>query len=1352
MATSYPEDKLRKLRESIEILPVLKAVNYRLDTIQEVGEVIKCFCPIHKEAVFRTLMIEKKGRRYRCSYSLCPGNKGGDLIDLYSKTLKIEYDEAVQRLVQHLKLPIDLPPSEDALRKTIEISENYLALAAYEDALAGLQKVLAVQPDNVRALEGLLAIHRARNEETPRLNVLARLVELTLKEGAFVPAADYCREILDKRPNDAEVRLKYIECLIGQKEMHRALEEYMRLADQYETRQEFDRALEMYRKIEHLNLDIIDVYPHILHLMVVSDRPHDAVEESLRKATGHEERGEYAQAAECYRAILEIDASHAEIREQLVDATIRAGLDEAGIEECLAQVEAYLARESYAVALRVLEKLRRAAPKHIGITTKYVEVLRRQSRDAAAIEAQIDLVGQMSDQGRNEEAASQLRSIAVAPDCSLDLLKRLAAAQNRCGLGAEAAETFAALADRLARENRFEEAADVYEKALEISPERTSYRKRQIELYQRSNKPERVREKSLALLDLAVTKQKWDEAGNIVGLALERYPDDLELLEYQVRILAGLGRTGEAQVRDMALAQRAVASQQWKIAKRILQQVLAAEPDYVDAVLLLADVGIAQSDTRVAREHLQRIAPRLICQKDYAQAKTVLTKLHEVAPDDVPVLVHLAGVFGDLGEEGQLLETYRNLVTAYVANQAYPKALEYCTAILDRDPENIWALEQMIVICEKTEKTHSIAEICLRLARICEKLDDAEHVQDYYARALEIDPTNTQARTDYVQFLVGLGRWDEASSQAQIVAIHLSEQNRYAEAIQVIEGLIEHVPDDVVLRRLLIDLCQKAKMEREYVTQCTQLINLHYRRNEFAEVIGLYRDLLVREPNNVTFRTRLIDALVRLKKRDEAVEQYFELASQYIRNDDYEDAESTLLDLLHQSPANVRALDMLVEVLGKAGRLEEAAQRARELSEIYVGAGRNDKAIGVLQRVLAFDPENREIAAWIAEINRADSARAASWQESKAETVAADLHEGGRPRHDGSTVRRRQAEMGAAARLSASDPSAELMRIAMARNDQGQYPQAVEAVDEILARDPSYYAARRLRAELFAKMGDQKRAIEELIRLTPVPEAVGGGEIPRGVEVAPTGRPSEALQIVSDFTFDNFVIGDRNRFAHATALAIAKAPAMHYNPFFLYGDVGLGKTHLVSAIANYIAQHQPDLRILYTSSEEFTSHLVDAIQNNTVNAFRSRYKTADVLLMDDIQFLSGKERAQEEFFHIFNTLFQSKRQIVMTSDRPPKDIERLEKRLKSRFGAGVIVDILTPDLETRAAILKKELQLHSDVQIDNRLVNLIAEQIHSNVRELKGALKQILIKHELTHADINEELVRQVLEIYSEDG
>lgn len=270
-----------------------------------------------------------------------------------------------------------------------------------------------------------------------------------------------------------------------------------------------------------------------------------------------------------------------------------------------------------------------------------------------------------------------------------------------------------------------------------------------------------------------------------------------------------------------------------------------------------------------------------------------------------------------------------------------------------------------------------------------------------------------------------------------------------------------------------------------------------------------------------------------------------------------------------------------------------------------------------------------------------------------------------------------------------------------------------------------------------------EKDMELKFRIETVPPAPTAGSLEKDIKDALKPR-IDRLGLDAKYTFESFVVGSGNRFAHAASVAISESPARSYNPLFIYGGVGLGKTHLMHAIAHYIAIHNPRMTALYITSEKFTNQLINAIQTRTTNKFRQMYRTVDVLMIDDIHFIAGKESTQEEFFHTFNTLYDDHKQIVITSDRSPKDIPGLEERLISRFGWGLVTDIQAPDLETRIAILRKKAERET-ITVPDDVTFFIADKIKTNIRELEGALIRVVAYSKLIGKSVDLLMVKEIL-------
>jgi chromosomal replication initiator protein len=302
--------------------------------------------------------------------------------------------------------------------------------------------------------------------------------------------------------------------------------------------------------------------------------------------------------------------------------------------------------------------------------------------------------------------------------------------------------------------------------------------------------------------------------------------------------------------------------------------------------------------------------------------------------------------------------------------------------------------------------------------------------------------------------------------------------------------------------------------------------------------------------------------------------------------------------------------------------------------------------------------------------------------------------------------------------------------------------------DRLIIRVPTRLFSKRLRETygellqaVLAEVGHPQMALEFVYtEAAPQPNAA-----PAPQAQARLDFDSSSSQLNPRYTFDKFIVGSSNQFAHAAAIAVAEQPSKSYNPLFLYGGVGLGKTHLMQAIGHTLKKRNPGLRLTYISAEKFTNEVIASIRFERMAAFRERFRNMDVLMVDDIQFIARAERTQEEFFHTFNALYDQQKQIVISSDCPPKEISAIEERLRSRFEWGLIADIQMPDLETKIAILQKKADSEQQIRLADDVAVFIARSIKSNIRELEGALIRLLAYASLTGAEVNLALAQQVL-------
>ncbi|MDK2973105.1 MAG: chromosomal replication initiator protein [Candidatus Sumerlaeota bacterium] len=1402
MKSVYPENLVRMVLRALDPLDVLEYLDHHPESLQRDRGKVRLFCPIHGEHSTRTMTVWLEERRYECVNPDCPGVAGGDLIDLVARARRTHYDSALRHLVDEFQLGIELPQNPEAITAALVEAQNSIELLHGEApdreeharlARERLDQVLDEDPCNVQALAmGVRLLDRLGDREAITDWVL-RLAEAEEAAGQPSKAEAALHEELERNSQNLPVRRRLADWLRQTGRRDEALSEYLRLAESAEALGDLGVAIQAYRRIQTMGDVGFDAGAVVAQLLLASDNPKEAALELLQQAYRYREQGNPEDAVHALEAALELEpdnlgliqqlielqvalgrreareaAAQAALRESRVMARRRGGEpvipppppdgeEDAGVVaerraralELAAMLEA---RNAWREAARGLEVLAAALPADEEVLGRLITAHVREGDENSAMVRRRQLAEAMAERGAFDEARRMFDELTAAAPGDRALLRLCADMERRAGDPGEAAVYLMRLATACENDGLAEKGAEALREVLELTPEDVNARMALIGVLVRLGRPDEAAEALDPLLGKLTTPDNPTRALELAGQALLLLPEYPPLRVQHARLLERLGQVEESQAEFFEAARLLVSAGSGEEAEPLLRRLRdgAAAPE--GTAELLADALVSQRRQRDAAEVLREEAAAHQFAGRLDRARELLERSLQLDPGDLAALHRLAEVFeaADASVE-QRLAVAEKLVALLEQRGDYPAALREVHRMLEIKHDYVGGRRKLLDLYERLGDQTSWGRSSRKLAEFYREAGDRDAERTVLEETIARRPADREAHERLIRVLIESSE-DSAWQKALARYLQVCEADGSIErAASFLDDLAAEHPTAEPLKSALLSLYEKLSRTEEQVAQLLALLALHEERKEWDKAVELYRKLLVLRPEDIEYRDDFIQVLAKKGERREAAREAVAAADLYYHADKPDQARRRFEDALRYDRTNADAHRGIARLALAEGRRPEAVETMCQLAMALAEDQRISEAEGVLEEALAWAPRDpmlrrRKLGLYLApgarDVDRAvqelDTIARLHTRLGETEESLAARREAVALKPDDVALRRVLVEaLLAMGRRSEAVDS--LLEVAVRRRQQGSTLTAMEVCEEGVALDEDHVGALALRAELYEELGNKEKALEEWRALAPRLRRISSAAAANG------GNGEDAgLALVPEYTLERFVVGDQNRFAFATAMAVAKAPGRTpHNPLFLTADVGLGKTHIMHAIANFVKETQRGARVLYTSAEDFVSELVDAIQGNSVYDFRARYRRVDLLLIDDVHLLAGKTRAQEEFFQIFNSLYQSKKQIVVTSDRPPQDIAHLERRLVSRFGAGVIVDIGRPDYETRVAILKRQPMPAGTATIPEGVFEALAEAVEANVRELMAAYKQLMAMYEHGGATMTPETARQ---------
>lgn len=1392
MLSIYPNNQVQKVLEKLEAIDVLEYLDWHPETFQLGQGTVRAFCPVHKEEKFRTLVIDKSKKTCYCSRLSCPISEGGDLIQLYALSQKIAYDDALRILVAEYSIDVPLAEEPEEIYRRVVEAENRIQLARVEpekrpthlkEARLRLDSVLQDDPTNLRVLRAQVRYLR-EVEDTSEL--VPWLVKLSVAEDEaknFEPGERLLKGALAKDETNRPLLWRLSEHYKTRKMKDQALEQLMRIADLSEMEGDYQGAIEAYRAVDGLASAEIDVTPMISQLLVLLDNNVEAAREMVRQADRARAENKLKEARQILMEALEQDPESEEAVLSLIKTQGAMGISRKEFMSALRHVDKLMERGKWQSYIDLLETMDSIYPGDTNLVERLVVGYTELGNQPKAREMRFKALELYRAENDLDACKMMLEGMIAQDPGDKEALARAASLLIEMKDSEAAIAQLRLLVNLHEKDKEYDEAISVYRRMQEIAPDSARITLAFVALLIKLERKKVAVDVLAKSIDVLKAESNMTGLRQVVEQALQIVPEKPEFLLAYSQALEALGESVKASLQAVKACRNFIERGKFAEACQELENLLQRDPTNARAQQELANVLDKLNKPEAAAGHLQELAGLLFKQGDYLDCQNVLQELarrNQARIVDLERLINVSQILKNTDENkrARLL-----LAQKYAEENQFPEALREVNRLVELEPQNEDYLRYQIALYSQSGNSTDWGVSTWGLALRFQKQGNVEGEKEILRELLAQRERDFDAHERLIELEFAGGTINETLKNLLDDYLKMIIEERQLD--RCVSRLTEWKARETkttVFQEARVKLYQLANETEGEIAQLRTLVTLMEDQNKLEDAVPRYEKLLELAPGDVETYRRLAEIYRDLNKPQDGIDVLLRLAAYFTRNHRPGEAEDVFEEIFEQDPENERAYMGLAEFYRQlGGRDKEALQNLREAALLHSRRGDFVGAEAILKSGLEILPDStliqRELVNLFLDVENRNLERAL-----KELAQLAEFHNNHGERDSYYAARREainlQPETEALRRVlikayqddhRESLAIHELVDYGRFLKEKTLYKEAMVCCKEALEIDPQSLAARSLQAELLKAQGKTEEALAAWQELAPLLQALGTQALAKKVSgnfsersardfsAANAGSQKQqqrpGLSLIADYDFDHLIVGENNRFAVATAKAIAKAPGeTPHNPLFLYADVGLGKTHLLHAIANQVLRREDNPAIVYTNSEQFSSELIDSIQENSLQEFRDRYRSCELILIDDIHFLAGKESSQEEFFHLFNSLFQAKKQIVMTSDRPPKDIAHLEKRLKSRFGSGVIVEIKPPNYETRLAILHRLAKEFPHITMPEGFLNRIAENVSNNIRELKAAFNQLIAQHEIGGEPLNDQTLNTFLATYSESN